>query len=80
MHCDDVKRALYFFFDGSLGETRVYEIRTHLSLCPECESRSRVHSKLQTFFRKRLTPVAAPDHLKRRLQRSLRAFVAEWSS
>ncbi len=80
MLCDDVKRAVYFFLDGSLNEPRQQELRIHLTLCPDCEHRTTIHSRLRSFVRRRLSPVSAPDHLKRRLQRSLRAFAAEWNS
>jgi hypothetical protein len=35
---------------------------------------------LRNFVQRRLSHVSAPDHLKKRLQRSLRAFAAEWNS
>jgi mycothiol system anti-sigma-R factor len=80
MLCDDVRRAVYFFLDGSLPEVRQQELRIHLTLCPECEKRTTIHGRLRGFIRKRLSPLSAPEHLKRRLQRSLRAFAAEWNA
>jgi len=80
MLCDDVKRVVYFFLDGALGDVRSTEVRSHLSVCPECGRRAAVHERLRFFVRKRLARIEAPAHLKRRLQRSIRAFAAEWSS
>jgi mycothiol system anti-sigma-R factor len=80
MLCDDVKRAVYFFLDGALTTARRQELERHLSGCPECDRRTTVHSRLRVFVRKRLARIEAPDHLKRRLQRSIRAFAAEWNA
>lgn len=78
MGCDDVKRVLYFFFDGALDDSRKQHVNDHLSHCPDCEQRSLVQLRLRTFVRQRLSPVAAPDRFKLRLTRSLRVFTAEW--
>jgi len=78
MGCDDVKRVLYFFLDGTLGDKRRGDVNQHLNLCPECERRSRVHRRLRDFVRKRLGKVEAPVRFKTRLTRSLRAFITEW--
>jgi len=80
MLCDDVKRVVYFFLDGALGDAKQSEVKTHLSTCPECGRRAAVHERLRFFVRRRLARVEAPTHLKRRLERSIRAFAAEWSS
>ncbi|HEY6138580.1 MAG TPA: zf-HC2 domain-containing protein [Thermoanaerobaculia bacterium] len=80
MLCDDVKRVVYFFLDGSLNESRQQELRIHLTLCPDCDHRTTISGRLRGFVRRRLSAVPAPDHLKKRLQRSLRAFAAEWNS
>jgi len=80
MLCDDVKRSVYFFLDGSLAEPHQKELRIHLTICPDCDHRATIHGRLRNFVRRRLSPLSAPEHLKRRLQRSLRAFAAEWNS
>ncbi len=74
MLCDDVKRVVYFFLDGTLDEQRQNDFSRHLNLCPECEARTIFHRRIRVFLRRRLTPVSAPDRLKQRLTRSLRAF------
>lgn len=81
MLCRDVKRVVYFFLDGSLGEEKSKDFNSHLSLCPDCERRMRVQEKLRTFVKSRIARLntAAPDRFKTRLQRSIRAFRAEWS-
>ena len=81
MLCRDVKRAVYFFLDDSLGEGSRNDFNSHLKLCPECEARTRVHERLRTFVRDRMARlnVEAPQRLKTRLQRSIRAFRNEWA-
>ncbi|HUP48898.1 MAG TPA: zf-HC2 domain-containing protein [Thermoanaerobaculia bacterium] len=81
MLCRDVKRVVYFFLDGSLGERRKHDFDSHLRLCPECHSRMMFHQRLREFFRGRIQRLSltAPARLKMRLTRSLRAFGTEWS-
>ena len=74
MCCDDVKRVVYFFLDGSLGDQRRMAIELHLSDCPDCELRIVVHRRLRDFVRQRLTPITAPPHLRVRLSQSLRSM------
>jgi mycothiol system anti-sigma-R factor len=77
MLCDDVKRVVYFFLDGSLGHQKQHAFEIHLSNCPDCEVRIIVQRKLRTFVRTRLSPVAAPDTLRVRLTRSLQTLSAD---
>jgi anti-sigma factor (TIGR02949 family) len=79
MLCDDVKRVVYFFLDGSLGQKKQTDFNSHLSDCPDCERRTNVHKRLREFVKTRVDRVSAPDHLKLRLTRSIRAFRTEWS-
>ena len=81
MLCRDAKRVVYFFLDGSLGEKTKSEFHNHVTLCPDCESRTQLHQRLRTFLQGRFSRLtaAAPDRLKMRLTRSIRAFRAEWS-
>lgn len=81
MLCRDVKRVVYFFLDGALGEGKQKDFSSHLSLCPECEARTNLQRRLRSFVHQRVEKlhVAAPDRLKTRLVRSIRAFGAEWS-
>jgi mycothiol system anti-sigma-R factor len=74
MLCEDVKRVVYFFLDGTLDQGHLDDFRHHLDLCPECEARTTFHRRVRVFLQKRLTPVSAPDRLKQRLTRTLRAF------
>jgi anti-sigma factor (TIGR02949 family) len=74
MVCDDVKRVVYFFLDGTLGENRKKDFNKHLHACPECEVRTMIHLRIRVFLQKRLVHVSAPARLKQRLSRSLRAF------
>jgi mycothiol system anti-sigma-R factor len=79
MLCNDVRRVVYFFLDGSLNEKKQQDFRSHLDLCPDCERRMRVHARLRDFVTKHLTKDSAPARLRNRLTRSIRAFRAEWS-
>ena len=81
MLCRDVKKFVYFFVDGSLGENKRNDFDSHLKLCPDCESRTKLHQRLRQFVRSRFDRlnVQAPDRLKMRLTRSIRAFRTEWS-
>ena len=72
MLCDDVKRVMYFFLDGSVSDQKKQHIEIHLSGCPDCETRVTIHRRLRGFFRKRLAPVAAPETLRVRVVQSLR--------
>ena len=80
MLCDDVKRVVYFFLDGELGSQKQQDLSGHLNLCPECEHRAEIHRRLRAFVRNRMPHIDAPDHLKTRLTRSIRAFRAEWDA
>ncbi len=73
MLCDDVKRVVYFFLDGSLGNQKHQAFEIHLSDCPDCEIRIVVSRKLRSFIRRRLSPVAAPETLRIRLTQTLRS-------
>ena len=81
MLCRDVKRVVYFFLDGSLGERKKQDFDSHLRLCPDCESRNKLARKLLEVLRRRVERinVTPPDRLKMRLTRSIRAFRTEWS-
>lgn len=72
MVCDEVKRVVYFFLDGSLGQQKLMEFQTHIEVCRGCDDRTTVSRKLRSFIRRRLSPVTAPEHLKVRVTRTLR--------
>ena len=72
MLCDDVKRVVYFFLDGSLSERRKHDVEIHVSICPDCDTRITVQRRLRSFFRSRLSRVSAPEHLRIRVTQSLR--------
>jgi len=79
MGCEDVKRVIYFFLDGQLGDLKQRDVKQHLNLCPDCEARTNLQRRLREFVRRRLSVVCASERFKTRLSRSLRAFHAEWS-
>lgn len=75
MLCDDVKRVVYFFLDGTLGEKRFHDIDSHLRECPDCAQRTTVHRRLRQFVKHRMERICAPARFKVRLARSLRAML-----
>jgi hypothetical protein len=75
MRCDDVKRVVYFFLDGTLGPQRGRDFHAHVTLCPECAQRIHVQRRLRTFVQNRLERITATDRFKVRLSRSLRAML-----
>ena len=77
MLCQDVKRVVYFFLDGSLGERKKQDFSSHLNLCPDCEARTKISGRLRNFFRKRMERVSASARFKQRLERSLRAVTTD---
>ena len=81
MLCNDVKRVVYFFLDGSLGDKKKKDFSNHVNLCHDCEARMEIQRKLRDFLHARFNRLAvdAPERLKTRLTRSIRAFRAEWS-
>lgn len=81
MLCRDVKRVVSFFIDGSLGEQKRQDVDGHLKECPECVTRLQIERRLRTFVTSRFARLSesAPDRLRRRLSRSIRAFRTEWS-
>ncbi len=74
MGCDDVKRVIYFFLDGSLGEKKVQDVLKHFDLCPDCDRRRRIQERLREFVRRRIDRVPASERFKVRLTRSLRGL------
>jgi mycothiol system anti-sigma-R factor len=72
MVCDDVKRVVYFFLDGSLGQKKLLEFESHLQICRDCDGRTTISRKLRDFVRRRLSATPAPEHLKVRLTQTLR--------
>lgn len=74
MLCDDVKRVVYFFLDGSLGSQKQHDLETHVGHCPDCEVRIVVQRRLRQFVRGRLSPMQAPDHFRVRLTETIRRY------
>jgi len=74
MICDDGKRVVYFFLDGSLSEQKTRDMTVHLDRCPDCGARTTIHRRLRNFFVRRFKADSAPIRLKLRLTRSIRAI------
>jgi mycothiol system anti-sigma-R factor len=80
MRCNDVRRAVYLFLDGSLDEPANVDFTAHIRLCPECDTRTKVQRRIRVFIVSRLRrPESAPERLKQRLIRTFRAIKAEWA-
>ena len=77
MGCQDVRRVIYFFLDGSLSEHRSHDLTDHFRLCPDCDGRRQIHKRLRDFVHRRLARVAASERFKLRLERSLRSLHAD---
>jgi len=77
MNCDQVERAAYFFLDGTLTQQHLQELTLHLGDCHHCEERIVVHRRLHEFVIHHLPHDTAPDRLKQRLTRTLRAVSAD---
>jgi len=65
MGCEDVKRVIYFFLDGQLGDRKQRDVKQHLTLCPGCEQRTKLQSRLREFIRKNDIPVLRSPKLIR---------------
>lgn len=74
MLCDDVRRVVYFFLDGSMADRKQQDFKTHLSTCPDCDQRIALHRRMRNFVQRRLSPISAPERFKLRLTRALRAL------
>jgi len=72
MLCDEYRRVVYFFLDGSMGQHKLMELETHLTICRDCTERTTIQKKLRNFVRQRLGRVSAPESLKVRVVQSLR--------
>ena len=72
MLCDDVKRVIYFFLDGSLGDQKKQHVEIHLNNCQDCTIRIVIQRRLRGFIQKRLARLNAPDNLRVRVVQSLR--------
>ena len=80
MRCDDVKRTVYFFLDGTLDESTHHDYAAHLQHCQDCDTRTKVQQRLRIFIVARLRqPDCAPERLKQRLARTFRAMNADWA-
>lgn len=72
MVCDDVRRVVYFYLDGTLSEQKSRILVSHLEHCADCEQRVLLHRRIRSFVRNRLQPLTAPAHLRERLSGSFR--------
>jgi len=80
MRCDDVRRTVYLFLDGSLDEPTQVDFTAHIRICIPCDTRTRVQQRIRVFIMKRLRrPDSAPERLKQRLVRTFRAMKAGWA-
>ena len=71
MVCDDVRRIAYFFLDEQLETTKHKVIEGHLTDCPGCDGRMKIHRRLRAFVRARLRAMPAPSRLRERIHSAL---------
>ena len=75
MVCDDVKRILYFYLDGQLGDLRAREFMAHLGDCPDCDRRLVIQKRLRSFIARRLSvQQVCPDSLRSRLHEAFQTI------
>ena len=67
MVCGDVKHLVYFFLDGTVGQLKAEQFRSHLDACESCLRYVGVEERLRRFLRSRLRPRTAPDSLRERI-------------
>jgi mycothiol system anti-sigma-R factor len=67
MVCDDVRRIAYFFLDEQLETSKQGDIAGHLTACPDCDGRIKIHRRLRNFVRSRLRAIPAPPRLRERI-------------
>lgn len=67
MVCDDVRRIAYFFLDEQLETSKQGAIAGHLTDCPDCDGRIKIHRRLRAFVRSRLRAIPAPSRLRERI-------------
>jgi anti-sigma factor (TIGR02949 family) len=77
MVCDDVKRIVYFYLDGQLGQGRARDFESHLENCRGCGDRISIHKRLRTFILGHLRPDPAPPALRDRLHARVEAIRRE---
>lgn len=71
MVCDEIKRVIYFFLDGQLGERTGSDFKIHIGLCHDCDDRVLIQRRLRTFIFARLPRQSAPPHLTERLHKAV---------
>jgi mycothiol system anti-sigma-R factor len=75
----DFQRAseiMFLFLDGELDEEAVAPFQSHLAECGHCACRVAYTRKLLLLVRQRCARHAAPLHLRRRIQVTLRGAIA----
>ncbi|SJM57490.1 zf-HC2 domain-containing protein [Gulosibacter sp. 10] len=71
--CEKAKRALEDYLRDELGSDLRAEIERHLEGCTECSTEAHIHTVITGVVRRSCDGEAAPDELRERVRRALRA-------
>ncbi|HEY9516759.1 MAG TPA: anti-sigma factor [Gemmatimonadaceae bacterium] len=77
MTCDDFEYRLGAYVDQELGPAARGDMEQHLQACPTCQLRHERQRALSTTLREKLPAFEAPDLLRARVTRAIRAAHVE---
>ena len=69
MTCEQVQELIHAYIDGELDLLRNVELEGHLGDCEICNAEERDHSNLRALVQGSAQYYAAPDVLKKRIER-----------
>src|ERR1700712_2432698 len=72
MDCRMVRKHLSAFEDGELEPSPMLEVEDHLHGCTGCADEQHFPGALKLGVKTQLAPVAAPAHLRKRVEDALR--------
>ena len=62
--CADTETLVQTNLDGELADSDVFALQAHLAACAECNQLATETARFHARLRERLTPPAAPEHLR----------------
>lgn len=73
MSCPELETRVPAYLDGELPEAAAREVAAHVAACPRCGPWYEEQRRLRAALRERLPTLRAPDALRVRIRRQLRA-------
>jgi mycothiol system anti-sigma-R factor len=67
--CDDYCGAIRLYLDSELDGPRIIDLCTHLEQCPDCRQVLEAEKQLSCLLKRAHHLYAAPDNLRKRIQR-----------